>query len=366
MENESITFDILHSSECTRVIFRGVWGSHAYGTSTPESDRDMIGVFVLEKEHYLAIGASATQVSDERNDIRYYPLRNYCELAAKANPNILDSLFLPEDCSMTVTSYWRTLLANRSLFVSKLAAGTYCDYALAQIKKAKGCNKRVRNPMPEEPPQAEDFCRFIPSHTDGMPGRPVSLQDAGIELAHCHAAAVEYSSELFRIYDYGVSGRGVFRNGNLCMESISKEDENSRFLGLLVFNRHAFEQAKTKYRQYWDWKCNRNEARWRSEEAGELDYNAKNLMHTFRLLYSGLNIMRHGEPLVRVDARMREELLNIRNGKFAYEDLVAKAELLAQELDSLEKHSTLPEQADLDRINQLLLNITETWEADHA
>ncbi len=366
MNNEPITFKTLHSPECNRVIFRGVWGSHAYGTSTPESDRDMIGVFVLEKKQYLALETPPIQVADEHSDIRYYSLRNYCELAARANPNILDSLFLPEDCRMTVTPYWQTLSANRSLFVSKLAARTYCDYALAQIKKAKGCNKRVRNPMPEEPPQAEDFCRFIPPHTGGMPGRPVSLQDAGIDLARCHAAAVEYSSELFRLYDYGVSARGVFRNGNLCMESIPKEDENTRFLGLLIFNRHAFEQAKVKHHQYWDWKCNRNEARWRSEETGELDYNAKNLMHTFRLLYSGLNIMRHGEPLVRVGATMRDELLVIRNGKFDYEELVTRAELLAQELDSLKKHSPLPEQADPERVDQLLLEITERWEADHA
>ena len=42
----------------------------------------------------------------------------------------------------------------------------------------------------------------------------------------------------------------VFRNGMLVCESIPKEDENARFIGLLLFNCQAFEAAKVKHHEY--------------------------------------------------------------------------------------------------------------------
>ena len=34
---------------------------------------------------------------------------------------------------------------------------SHLGYAVSQIKKARGCNKRVWNPWPEEPPKPEDY-----------------------------------------------------------------------------------------------------------------------------------------------------------------------------------------------------------------
>ena len=359
-------FEDLERNSDGRLIFRGVWGSHAYGTSTPESDRDTIGVFMVESQRYLELDTPETQVSDEGNDHRFYSLRNYCELGANANPNILDSLYLPDDCILNTSIYWKMLKEKRELFVSSVAAKTYCEYALAQIKKARGCNKRVYNPQPQEPPKAEDYCRFIPHDAPVMPARPVSLADAGINLKQCHVAAVKWGSELFRLYDYGENAKGVFRNGMLVCESIPKEDENARFIGLLLFNCQAFAAAKVKHRQYWQWYKERNASRWQQQESGELDYDAKNLMHTFRLLYSGLNIMTCGVPLVRFEGEKLAELHAIRAGNFSYAELIEKAQSLSEKLESLRTSSSLPETADRERISRLLLDITEKWECDHA
>ncbi len=348
------------------MIFRGVWGSHAFGTDTPQSDRDTIGVFVMEQRHYLAVGNPITQIADDGNDHRFYALKNYLELAANANPNILDSLFLPPDCVLRSTAYWQMLQAQRKIFVSRQASKSYCEYAMSQIKKAKGCNKRVHNPQPEKPPTEEGFCRILLSHASGMPARPLPLAKAGIDLKKCHVAAVENASGLYRLYDYGEQAKGVFRNGMLVCESIPKEDEKSRFIGLLLFNKNAFEKAKSEHRQYWDWRKHRNDARWRSQESGKMDYDAKNLMHTFRLLYSGLNIMKYGEPLIRFSGEKLQELRAIRAGKYTYDELLAKVAVLSGELESLRKNSTLPETADMDAVNHLLFSVTEKWESDHA
>ncbi|MGI6356828.1 MAG: DNA polymerase beta superfamily protein [Lentisphaeria bacterium] len=361
------TFNQLQSDVSGRVIFRGIWGSHAYGTATPESDYDSLGVFMLEKSAYISLDEPPSQVSDANNDNRYYSLRNYLELAAKANPNILDSLYLPQDCVLTSSTYWDMLQKRRSIFITQQVCQTYCDYAMAQIKKARGRNKRVHNPQPERPPEATDFCYVLQHSPEGrMPARPVPVAESGIRLEQCHVAALENSGELYRLYDYGQQGRGVFRNGMLVCESIPKEDENTRFIGLMLFNKNAFEQAKSRHQQYWKWYRTRNEARWRDQESGELDYDAKNLMHTFRLLYSGMNVMEHGEPLVRFSGEKLQELREIRAGGFSYDQLVAKAEALAERLASLREGSSLPEKADRGQVNALLLEITNRWEADYA
>ena len=135
---------------------------------------------------------------------------------------------------------------------------------------------------------------------------------------------------------------------------------------MLIFNRNAFDAAKVRHRQYWEWHQKRNPDRWRREDAGELDYDAKNLMHTFRLLYSGLNFMACGEPLVRFTGTKLAELRAIRAGRFSYAELLEKAERLSTELNLLRHSSRLPENADREQINRLLLNITEQWERDHA
>jgi len=361
-----LSFEALQNDADGRVIFRGVWGSHAFGTATPESDMDTLGVYVLETSAYLSLFEPPKQVADERNDNRLYSLRNFLELAANANPNILDALYLPDDCVLLTSPYWQSLQANRHIFLSKKICQTYCDYAMGQIKKARGCNKRIHNPQPEEPPTQEDFCFVLMTSASGLPARPVPLKASGISLAHCHAAALENSGEIYRLYDYGEKARGVFRNGMLVCESIPKEDEKTRFLGLMTFNKTAFEQAKSKHRQYWEWRRTRNEARWRSQETGLLDYDAKNLMHTFRLLYSALNIIENGEPLVRFSGDKLQELRDIRAGRFAYDELVAKAEALAESLAAKRLASSLPETSDLCRINALLMDITRQWEHDHA
>lgn len=361
----NLTYEVLHNDSSGCVIFRGIWGSHAFGTATPESDIDTLGVYVLERTAYLSLVEPPAQISDARNDNRFYSLRNFLELAANANPNILDMLYLPDDCVQLTTPYWQTIRANRSIFLSKKVCQTYCEYAMGQIKKARGCNKRIHNPQPEEPPMPEDFCFVLQTSPSGMPMRPVPLKESGISLEHCRAAAVENSGELYRLYDYGDAAHGVFRNGMLVCESIPKEDETTRFLGLMMFNKNAFEQAKSKHRQYWEWRRTRNEARWRSQEAGLLDYDAKNLMHTFRLLYSALNIIENGEPIVRFSGEKLQELRNIRAGRFGYDELVARAEALSEQLVSKRDSSALPETSDLNQINALLLDITRKWEKDH-
>ena len=361
--------------ERKHLLFETVVGSQAYGLAGPGSDRDVKGVYVEPREALLCLEPPAAQVELDRGTVVYYALRRFLALALTANPNIIELLFMPADCVLQVDSAFEAVLRERKQFITRQAYATHVRYAEAQIRKARGRNKWINNPQPEAPPQLEQFCRVIPMapasvsagvRAGSMPLRPVALAESGVRLEYCHVAAVEQSRELYRLYDYGEGARGVFRGGQIVCESIPIEDEAPRCIGMLLVNMDAYERAVRDHRNYWEWRANRNEARWESQESGRLDYDAKNMMHLFRLMLSAERILSEGEPLVRFSGKSRQFLLDIRNGHFAYDELIAKAEVLMQRLEQLHAASDLPEQADAARAESLLREVTANWEQRHA
>ncbi len=176
---------------------------------------------------------------------------------------------------------------------------------------------------------------------------------------------MEQLGNTYRLYRYDEPTRGVFRNGMLVCESIPKADEHTRCIGLLIYNRAEHERALRDHANYWDWRSHRNDARWQSQERGERDYDAKNMMHTFRPLLSGENILKHGVPLVRFEGEQLQMLLDIREGKYPYGELIRMVDAKLEELDGTLQHSKLPEAADATAIDRLLAEITAEWETKY-
>ena len=358
----------LEQQTSSQLLFRCVAGSHAYGLAGPHSDVDSRGIYALPGTASLAIDPPPAQVSDAKGDIVYYSLKRFVELALDANPNIIELLFMPPDCIRFKSPLFEPLLAARSRFITRQAYTSHVGYAMAQIGKAKGRNKWINNPQPEASPAKEAFCWFIPNQppASALPYRPIPLRQAGIDLAECHCAALEHATNLYRLYHYGSSAKGVFRQDNLACESIPKDDEESHCVGLLLYAKEAYAQAQRDHRHYWEWMNVRNKSRWTAQERGEIDYDAKNMMHTFRLLLSGANILRNGEPIVRFTGESRDFLLSIRAGRFAYSELIERAEQLLAELAILHDQSPLPQVPDRDAIQALFINMTRQWENSHA
>lgn len=144
-------------------------------------------------------------------------------------------------------------------------------------------------------------------------------------------------------------------------ESIPVADEAMRFIGLLLYNEQAWRQASEDHRNYWTWRRERNEERWRQQEAGELDYDAKNLMHTVRLLLSGQSILEHGKPLVRFDGAALATLLAIRQGRYAYAEIMAMADAIVADCRLRLATHGLPEQVDTTVADRLLVDLTRAW-----
>jgi hypothetical protein len=357
----------LRGAQARAVIYECIAGSRAYGTTNAASDEDVRGLFAVPAAAYLSLTRPPDQVGDERGNTVFYSLRRTIELLSVANPNILELLYMPADCERVVTPAMRLLIERREMFVTKQCADTHAGYAMSQIRKARGQNKWINNPKPEAAPAREAYCHVVPwdpgRQQDGMPMRPVSLSSLGWDLAEFHAAKLEHARDAYRLYRYGEDARGVFRGDVIACESIPKADEAERFAGVLFFNEQGWKQALIDHQNYWAWRRDRNPARWEQQERGELDFDAKNLMHTVRLLLSARSILREGHPLVRVQGEDHRLLMSIRDGERSFDEILRVAEGLMAECESLRAVSSLPEVCDVSGASRLLRDVTDTWES---
>lgn len=352
-------------------IFECVAGSHSYGLNTPTSDIDIRGIFIQPMGDRLSLHKRVDEMGGKSQDTKYYELAKFMHLASGCNPNIIELLWTPEDCIRHMDKRMRLLIENRHLFITKRAFHTFTGYAYAQIKKARGQNKYVNNPQPEERPTREDFCYIVHFDPDidyrrqrptEFPMRPVSLEDSHIDLSHCHAASVEHVGHVYRLYDYGRSAKGVFRGDNTVVcDTIPKEDEWKRIVGLLIYDKNAWERTLKEWKSYWEWRKCRNEARWKGQDGEDAPVDWKNMMHCTRLLLSGESILLNGEPIVRfTDDDHRQYLMSIRQGNEDYDEVMANAEYNIGVMKQIkEEMCSLPNSPDVRAIDKLFRQILE-------
>jgi len=354
------TLEALLAPDHPNVLFSCISGSRAYGTATAQSDEDWRGIFALPAAAYLNLSAPPAQIADERGDRVFFTVKRTIELLAQANPNMLEVLFMPADCVRKRTHGFSMLEEKRAIFVTQQCVDTHLNYALSQIKKARGQNKWINQPRPLAPPRKEQFCFVILSEHQSAnpPARPRAMT---LDLTRFQVAKVEHARDLFRLYDFGEQSSGVFRDEQLVLSPIALTDE-ARFSGFLIFNEAGFKQAQNEHHNYWTWKRERNDARWLKQESGELDYDAKNLMHTVRLLLSARSILETGLPLVRFEGESLALLMAVREGRFSYREVIALSEGIAADCEALKKRRELPFQCDMAHASQLLAEITRWWE----
>ncbi len=114
-------------------ILQCLVGSHAYGLSTPDSDEDRLGVFVTPTENLLGIFLPAETVDRRDPDICFHEVGKFIRLALKANPTILELLFV--DDYEVLTREGQFLIDHRDAFLSQRISASYGGYALSQVRR---------------------------------------------------------------------------------------------------------------------------------------------------------------------------------------------------------------------------------------
>ncbi|MGW2560300.1 nucleotidyltransferase domain-containing protein [Streptomyces sp. NPDC001514] len=114
-------------------VYSCVMGSRAFGLATDDSDTDRRGVFLAPTPLYWRFEKPPTHVEGPADEQFSWELERFCELALRANPNILECLHSPLVEHIDDTG--RELLALRDAFLSRQAHETFVRYAAGQRRK---------------------------------------------------------------------------------------------------------------------------------------------------------------------------------------------------------------------------------------
>ncbi|MGZ0080079.1 DNA polymerase beta superfamily protein [Methylomonas sp. YC3] len=346
------------------ILLDTISGSRAYGLETPESDTDTRGVFILPQELYFGFDY-IEQVNSERNDHSYYEIGKYLKLLAKNNPASIELLFAPEE-----TVIFRHPLMERikpEVIMSRLCRDSFAGYALNQVKRAKGLNKKIFNPISDVLPQPIDCCHVV--EADKTVPAAQWLAEKNMATERCGLSALQRVKDGYALFyeddsKTDVHFNGLFRSNDIdgnqsqdvCLSSILKGMQPRAWL---VFNKDEYSRRLRDFHEYRKWEQSRNQQRYQ----GTLDhgggYDAKNMMHTFRLLRMAKEIAETGRPQIR--RQDRDELLEIKAGRFSYDDLMAKAAAELKKVDESFASSTLPNEPDIGQIERWVIEIRKAW-----
>lgn len=338
------------------LLFEAISGSHAYGLEHKDSDVDLRGVFILPKAQFYGL-TQTEQVNDKRNDEVYYELKKFIDMLVKNKPNFLEMLSIPTDC----IRYKHPLFDKIKLvdFLTKQAKNTFAGYALSQIKKARGLNKKIVNPMPKQRKSVLEFCYV--QHGQGAIPLLQFLKENGFRHEDCGLINIAHMKGIFALFHNAkLNYQGIIRSAksnDICLSAIPKEEQP---IGVLYFNKDSYSVYCKEYTQYWEWVDKRNQARYQSTMNHGKNYDAKNMMHTFRLLHMAEEIAKTGTFQVR-RTRDKKFLWQVRRGEFQYDDLVQMAEEKIARINEFFENCDLPETPNLEKATEILLEIREVF-----
>ena len=335
------------------LLFECISGSKAYGLDTPQSDTDMKGVFCIPKEQFYGLHY-VPQISDEKHDVVYYELGRFVELLLKNNPTMLEILESPDDCVLYRHPIMNNL--NIKMFLSKLCKDSYAGYAISQIQKARGLKKKIVNPVAKERQSVLDFCYII----HGYKSLPVKiwLDKKSLVQERCGLSAVPHAKGLYALFydkDNTLGYRGIISGDTANDVSLSHIPLGEKEHSIMFFNKDGYSAYCREYREYWEWVEKRNAQRYLSTMKHGKDYDAKNMMHTIRLLQVAEGIFTTGRLLVRCPDR--DELLKIRSGAAEYDNLLEQANALIEKIEQAYELSPLPDKPNEKEIEKVLVEM---------
>ncbi|MFN0204598.1 MAG: DNA polymerase beta superfamily protein [Bacteroidia bacterium] len=348
------------------IIFEAITGSNAYGTNLPHSDTDIRGVFILPEKELLGMNETV-QVNDEKNDIVFYEIKRFLELVALNNPNILELLNAPTDCILQKTPIFDLILAEKEKFITQKCQYTFGGYAVEQIRKARGLNKKMNKSFEKERKTPLAFCWVLQENGYGSQPLEDFLAQQGISQAYCGLAAIPHFRETYALFldkeNYNNAQpsiyQGIIRKESANNILVSEVPKGEIPVATLSFNKDGYSVYCKEYKQYWDWVEKRNPERYQENVEAGKGYDGKNMMHCHRLLDMAIEI---GEGKgINVRRPNREQLLTIRKGEYEYERLISEAEAKIEKLEALYKNSDLPEEVNLEFVNELLVKVRKAF-----
>ena len=377
------------------MLYEYIRGSHLYGLNNEYSDVDTGGVFICTEEELLGCFGYKPQVSDSRQDNTWYEVGELVRLLLKSNPTMLECLFIPKEKILSsVHPLMQMILDQREQFISKQCFNPFFGYARQQIEKARGFNKKIVNPVTE---RLTPFDFIYTFKGQGSTKFRDWLANRSLHQECCGLVNVPNMQDIYGVYyDFGAHVSAYqdwkddmpflmfsceyFADGNLEETKVrlaammplgyrgvinaeadgnelrlsSIEDKDDRPVCFVSYNQNGYSSHCRKYAEYQDWVRNRNPIRYESNL--DKNYDSKNMMHCFRLMHTAAEIA-EGKGMILERTWDRQFLLDVRNHKFEYEEIVEKLEEDKERMNRLMEQSTIREKIDVGLVNDLMIEI---------
>lgn len=348
-----------------KLIFKTIVGSQAYGTSLPTSDIDYKGIYIQSQDDILSF--KYNEQIEIGKDECYYEVRRFLQLAQSANPTTLEMLFVDNQFIVETSPAFELIREHKAKFLTKKCCMSFGGYAVAQIKKARGLDKKMNwEKARVERKTPFDFCYV---YEDGKT-LPIEkwMQREKKKNEWCGLVALDHFKDCYALYYDFNSHYGQEANRNyepLGYKGIVLDDSNTVRVSsvpkgmkpeaIIFYNKDGYSMHCKDYKEYTTWLENRNTQRYVDLQGHNQQIDGKNLLHCRRLLDMAIEIA--SEKTIKVLRPNAEYLLKIRRGEVPLDEIIDKAEQDIKGLDEVYNNSDLPTTVDMEFVNKLLLEV---------
>lgn len=318
----STEYDFLRNNEHlgSNIILLTTGGSHAYGTNVGTSDLDIRGICV-ERPHEIIGLSSFEQFENKDTDTTIYALRKVISLLLNCNPNVVEMLGTKEEHLFICTKEGKLLRDNVDLFLSKKAIASFGGYATAQLRRLQNALAR------DSYPQKEKEQHILKSIEKQM----MTLQDRYKTI----------TNEEIKVY----------------IDKSDKEDLDTEIFLDVQLTHYPLRDFKNIYSEMSQIVNDYGKLNHRNSKKDTLHLN-KHAMHLIRLLIMGTELL-EGKGINTYRGDDREFLLNIRNGKYSYEEIFEMVNKHEKEFKYASDNTTLPNKPNYHKVEELAMEINK-------
>ena len=339
-----------------KIIFKAIVGSQSSGCSTPESDVDVKGIYMQSIDDLITF--NYTPLIEVNKDECYWEVQRFLQLLQLANPSCLELLFSPSDCILETSPEFALIYEHRHKFLTKKCLHTFGGYVKSQIFKANGLNKKMN--WEKERIERKEILDFVYAVVNG---KTVPIKEWLVNSVYtqerCGLTAIDHFNNCYALYydnfkspEFKYNGLMSENSQQLKLSSIPKGETP---IATISFNKEHYSKHCKEYKEYTEWLSKRNTSRYVDTNEHGQQIDGKNLLHCRRILDISKEIATTGDLQVR--RPNVDELLAIKKGKVDLEEITQQANIDLQSLDYLYEKSNLPDDCDMEFINDLLLKI---------
>lgn len=308
------------------VILLGLGGSYSYGTNREDSDIDIRGVSLNRKSDLIGMTENEQYV-DGNTDTVIYSFRKMITLLMNCNPNALELLGLNREHYLYLNAMGQGLVDSAETFLSKRAIRSFGGYADAQLRRLQ--NALARDSCPQSEREQHIF-NSVKNAMHDLQQRYGKFENGFLNIYIDKAVNPEFETEIFMdaelkhypLWDY----RNLWNEMNNIVKDYDKIGKRNRKKDDNHLNKHA--------------------------------------MHLVRLLIMAVDIVEKGE--IRTYRRDEHDLLmSIRRGGYQKEDGTFSGEFYQivsdyeRKLEEAARHTKLPEEPDLTKIQRYVMAVNE-------